>query len=87
MQSDRSSIESEVKSFLMESFFKGEDSSVLSSDTPLISGNLMDSISVTKLVIFLEERYGIDVKLNEISENYLDTITSIANLVIQKKSA
>jgi acyl carrier protein len=48
-------IESTVKDYILREFLPGEDPNELQSDTPLITGGVLDSIATLKLVAFLEE--------------------------------
>jgi acyl carrier protein len=75
-----------VKEFILREFLPGEDPNELTETTPLISGGILDSIATIKLVLFLEERYGIKVEAHETDPEYLDTIASITRLVCSKKS-
>ncbi|MGZ8927608.1 MAG: acyl carrier protein [Methylobacter sp.] len=79
-------IQAAVKEFILREFLPGEDPDELTDTTPLISGGILDSIATIKLVLFLEERYGIKVEAHETDPEYLDTIASITQLVCSKKS-
>ena len=73
-----------VKEYILSEFLPGEDPETLSDDTPLITGGILDSIKITKLVIFLEETHGLKFQAQEISADYLDTLESIARIVRTK---
>jgi len=73
-----------VKEYILSEFLPGEDPETLSDDTPLITGGILDSIKIMKLVIFLEETHGVEFRAHEIAADYLDTLESIARIV-QKK--
>jgi acyl carrier protein len=79
-------IQAAVKKFILREFLPGEDPDELTDTTPLISGGILDSIATIKLVLFLEEQYGIKVEAHETDPEYLDTIASITQLVCSKKS-
>ena len=49
----------QVKQYILETFLPGENPDELKETTPLISGGILDSIATLKLVMFLEERFGI----------------------------
>jgi acyl carrier protein len=76
-----------VQHFILREFLPGEDPTELSDRTPLITGGILDSISTLKLVVFLEEHFGITVEAYEAGVEHLDTIGQIAALVTQKKAA
>lgn len=80
-------IRQDLHAFILREFLPGEDPAELTRATPLISGGILDSISTLKLVVFLEERFGIDVQAHEAGIDHLDSIDSIATLVAAKQSA
>ena len=68
----------------MREFLPGEDPETLSDETPLISGGILDSIKIMKLVIFLEETHGLEFQTHEINTDHIDTLESIARIVRRK---
>jgi acyl carrier protein len=78
-------IKQAVKEFILSEFLPGEDPAELKDDTPLITGGVLDSIATLKLVLFLEERYGVTLEAHEVDPEHLDTTLDIAKLVHSKK--
>ena len=78
---------STVKQFILNEFLPGEDPRELTDDTPLITGGILDSIATLKLVMFLEERFGVTLQAHEADPEHLDTIALIEQLVRSKTSA
>ncbi len=76
-----------VHHFILNEFLPGEDPNELTDRTPLITGGILDSISTLKLVVFLEERFGITVDAYEAGVDHLDSIRQISELVRRKKEA
>ena len=76
----------QVKQYILETFLPGENPDELKETTPLISGGILDSIATLKLVMFLEERFGISVEAHEADREHLDTLSDIAALVERKKA-
>jgi len=74
-----------VQQFILREFLPGEDPSELTDRTPLITGGILDSISTLKLVVFLEEHFGIRVEAYEAGVEHLDSIARIAELVVEKQ--
>lgn len=79
-------IKATVKGFILKEFLPGEDPEELTDTTPLISGGILDSIATIKLVLFLEEKFGVVVEAHETDPEYIDTIESIAQLVSAKQA-
>ncbi len=76
-----------VQHFILREFLPGEDPDELTPSTPLITGGILDSISTLKLVVFLEEHFGINIEAYEAGVDHLDSIAQIARLVTTKKQA
>lgn len=83
MQDD---IKQAIKDFILQEFLPGENPDELKDDTPLITGGVLDSIATLKLVLFLEERYGVTLEAHEVDPEHLDTAVDIARLVHSKHS-
>jgi acyl carrier protein len=78
-------IKTVIKDVILKEFLPGEDPSELTDTTPLITGGILDSIATLKLVMFIEERYGISLQAHEVDAEHLDTISQIAELIRSKK--
>jgi acyl carrier protein len=79
-------IKTAIRDFVLKEFLPGEDPAELTDTTPLITGGVLDSIATLKLVMFIEERYGITLQAHEVDPEHLDTISQIAELIRSKKS-
>jgi acyl carrier protein len=80
-------VSDKIKDYIMREFLPGEDPGELTATTALITGGILDSIAALKLVMFLEETYGVGFEAHEVSRDNLDTIASIVQLLISKKPA
>ena len=79
-------IKQAVKNFILEEFLPGENPDELTDSTPLITGGVLDSIATVKLVLFLEERFGVTLQPHEVDPEHLDTTACIEELVLSKLS-
>jgi acyl carrier protein len=84
MNTDPNTINQEVRKFIIDQVYQGNDSSSLTDDTSLIRSRLVDSIVALKLVSHLEEKFGIEFEAHEVDQDNLDTIASITAFVQQK---
>jgi acyl carrier protein len=75
-----------IHDFILREFLPGEDPNELTEQTPLITGGILDSITTLKLVIFLEDRFGITIEAHEAGVDHLDAIGRISELVAKKKA-
>ena len=85
MEATTDEIVTAVKEFILNEFLPGEPPESLTRDVPLISGGILDSIATLKLVMFLEERFGIVLEPHEVDREYLDTLDRIAQLLSSKR--
>jgi acyl carrier protein len=80
-------IETVVRDYILREFLPGEDPGELTGETPLITGGILDSISTLKLVVFLEDHFGVTVEAHEAGVEHLDSVGQIARLIEEKKTA
>lgn len=73
-----------VKGYILEEFLPGENPAELTDSTPLITGGILDSLATIRLVVFLEQRFKVQIQAHETMVDYLDTISDIAQLVHSK---
>ena len=75
-----------IKSFVLREFLPDTDPGELLPTTPLISGGILNSIATVRMVMFLEEQFGIQMQPHEINADNLETIDLIAALVRRKQA-
>jgi acyl carrier protein len=73
-----------IRSYILDEFLPGEDPALLTDETPLITGGILDSLATLKLVAFLQDQYGVDIQPFETSVEYMDSVPDIAQLVESK---
>lgn len=78
-------IKRQIREFILKEFLPGEDPNELADSTPLITGGILDSIATLKLVMFLEEKFGITLQAHETDAEYLDTVDAVTGLVQAKR--
>ncbi len=74
----------QIKQYILNEFLPGENPDELTDSTPLITGGILDSLAILKLVAFLEEQYNIEIQPNETGVDYLNTVPDIVSLVQNK---
>jgi acyl carrier protein len=80
-------IQSTLTRYILDQFLPGEHEANLTPQTPLISGGVLDSLATVRVVVFLEEQFGIVLEPHEAGIDYLDTIEKMADLVRSKLDA
>lgn len=76
-----SSVEPDIRAFIVENFLFGDDSQPLASETSLMEKDLIDSTGILELVSFLEERFSIRVADADLVPANLDSIARIAAFI------
>ena len=76
-----------VHAYILDQFLPGEDPAELTDQTPLITGGILDSIRTLKLVVFLEDKFGVTVNAHEAGVDNLDSVGQITRLIARKKAA
>jgi acyl carrier protein len=76
-----------IHAYILDQFLPGEDPAELTDQTPLITGGILDSIRTLKLVVFLEDRFGVTVEAHEAGVENLDSVGQIVRLIARKKHA
>ena len=77
-------IKEAIKAYILKEFLPGENPAALTDSTPLITGGVLDSLATIKLVVFLEDRFRIQIQAHETMIDYLNTVSDIAQLVYSK---
>ncbi len=80
-------IRGKVRRFILEEFLPGTDAGELTDDIQLMTGGVLNSLSTTRLVAFLEEEFGIEVEAHEMGADYLDSVDQMVLLVEEKRAA
>ena len=76
-----------IRSFFVRELEEmGGDGSRLDTETHLIDGGILDSLTILNLISFLEDEFGVLLNEEEISPENLKTIQEISNLVARKSA-
>ncbi len=78
------SVEQCIKNYILSEFLAGENPDCLTAVTPLITTGILDSMAVVKLLLFIEERFGVTIPPHEVTPEHLGNIESMGKLVRSK---
>jgi acyl carrier protein len=81
------SIRETVRRFVLDNFLPEEDSMNLSDDTELKESGILDSLSTLKLVAFLEDKFRVEFKADDLDARNLASLISIERFVRLKMVA
>lgn len=59
----------------------------LDADDALISSGLVDSVIIVELILEIEQKLGLTVALDEVTEQNFDSINKLHQYLLQKSSA
>lgn len=76
----------ELRQFITENFLFGADDSSISDDDSFLEKGIIDSTGVLELVVFLEKRYAIRVRDQDLIPENLDSITNLVNFVQSRRA-
>lgn len=73
-----------VRNYILSEFLQGEDPAKLTATTPLMTTGILDSIATLKMIMFIEEKFSIQVEAHEVDEEHLNTLEAICELIDSK---
>lgn len=74
-----------IKEFIIKNIIKDEDIDI-EKDEPLITGGLIDSFDLVKLVVFLEEKFKAKIDNSKVSAQKMNTISNIINILKESQN-
>jgi len=80
-------VATQVHNYVVEQFLFGQGGESLSNDTSFLESAIIDSTGVLEIIAFIEERFGITVKDDELVPDNLDSVKKIAGFVDRKLGA
>jgi acyl carrier protein len=70
-----------IKRFILTEVLPGEDPSLVTESTPLMSTAVLDSTSTLKLILFIEEQFGVELEARDLRPANLETIGAIVQTI------
>jgi acyl carrier protein len=78
-------LESTLHKYLMEEVFHDQQLNDFTSDTPLISSELADSIALVQIVAFIEQVIEVNVPEEELLPENFETVNYIMQMINKLK--
>ena len=78
-------VSADVEAFIVEEITLGRGIQSIAEDDDLLVGGIIDSLGVTQLLVFLEERFGITVAEEELTPANFRTLAAIEAFVACKQ--
>jgi len=76
-----------ISSFIRDELLRGDDEGMFVPDVSLVSTGILDSVSVLKLLVFIEERFRVKIADEELTPANFDTLDRIAAFINSKTAA
>ncbi len=76
----------EIRNFIIENFYYGQDDSTLDDNTSFLQNGIIDSTGVLELVSFLQEKYTIHVADDELIPENLDSLSKVDAFIKKKRN-
>jgi acyl carrier protein len=80
------SVTTELETFIVEEIAMGQGPQSLTPDEDLLASGLIDSLGVTQLVAFLEERFGIAVTDADLVPGNFQSLAQIEAYVARRRA-
>ena len=77
-------IEEQLRKFVIENFLFGDENGQLKDDDSFVEKGIIDSTGILELVAFLEKRFRIKLKDEELIPENLDSVSKVAAFVRNK---
>lgn len=78
------SIETDLRRYIVDKLLFGRTDTVVSGDTSFLESGLIDSTGVLELVAFLEEQFHIKVEDEDLIPANLDSVDALTRFVERK---
>jgi acyl carrier protein len=84
---DHDSIKAQIRRYLLDNLLFSENDADLPDDASLLDRGILDSTGVLEVVLFLEERFGIQVKDTEMLPENFDSVNNLVRFVERSGTA
>ena len=82
--SDTTSIEAQIRSYILENFLYTNDEGKLNNDDSFLEDGIVDSTGILELLMFVEETFGIEVADEEVLPDNFDSVDRLRNYIQTK---
>jgi len=79
------SMEQQITEYINQEFVAGQEIPQVKDDTELIESGILDSLSILRLVLFIEERYSLRIAPGDVIRENFETVDAICGYVRKRK--
>lgn len=80
-------LKDELKAFVVNNYLLGSKDIGLGNDDSFLEKGIIDSIGVIELAGYIQRKYGIKIKVNEIVPDNFDTLNSLERYITKKSKS
>jgi acyl carrier protein len=80
-------VQSILKKYIVEEFMHELDPKILNGEYLLIENGVIDSMGLVRLVLFIEEKFGITIEEDELDIENFGTLDAMTNFISKKVSS
>ena len=77
-------IKSELRKFIINNYLRGAKDFKLSDRDSFLENSILDSIGVIEVTAFIQQKYGIQIKVSEIMPENFDTLNNLERYILRK---
>ena len=78
--------EAKIERYLLDEILMADARTNIDPDQSLISSGVLDSVALLRLILFLEEQFGINVGRDEVVPDNFETINNMKAFIQRKLS-
>ena len=77
-------VKAEIRNFIIENFYYGQDDDKLGDDVSFLENGIIDSTGVLELVSFVQEKHDIHVSDDELIPDNFDSLNKLEAFITKK---
>ena len=78
-------VKQQVRDYILQNYLFSTDANALQDEVSLMKSGVIDSTGVLELIMFLQERFAIEVADEEMVPDNLDSVSNIVSFVARKR--
>jgi acyl carrier protein len=78
-------IQTSLERFIKDELLVGAKNTTLTPETSLISSGIIDSLSLIRLINFIESHFGVTIEDHEVVVENFETLNNLATLIASKQ--
>jgi acyl carrier protein len=79
-------IKAQVRQYIAKNLLFSDNGFTYTDDASFLEEGIVDSLGVMELVLFIEEKFGVKVKDEELTPDNFDSVNKLANYIQRRLS-